>query len=131
MDRAGGYALALHLNRSWRTHTDIDVGMARPDVNQAKGWLSDLCLRTFDAGSNNLWASKSDEGPWRLDLTIGEGDSTRWIYRRDSRLRRPWNRAVLTNSVGIPYLAPELQLLFKAKNVRPKMNRTSGKSLLR
>lgn len=30
------------------------------------------------------------------------------------------SEAILTTSSGVPYLAPELQLLFKAKNPRPK-----------
>jgi hypothetical protein len=33
---------------------------------------------------------------------------------------RSWDQAVLRSTEGIPNLAPEYQLLFKSKNVRPK-----------
>ena len=55
-----------------------------------------------------------------LDITIGDGTPECWVYRRDPSLRLPWNVAVLRTSDGIPYLAPELQLLFKSKGLRPK-----------
>ena len=35
-------------------------------------------------------------------------------------MRVRWDEAVLRSDGGIPYLAPELQLLFKSKDVRPK-----------
>ncbi len=50
------------------------------------------------------------------------GDDERWIYRRDPRIRFPWPEAVLRTANGIPYLAPDLQLLFKAKNPRARDN---------
>lgn len=68
---------------------------------------------------NNIWARTSD-GPWQLDLVVGEGTETRWIYRRDPAVTRLWNQAVLHTSDGVPYLAPDLQLLFKSKDRRPK-----------
>jgi hypothetical protein len=35
-------------------------------------------------------------------------------------MNRPWETAVLRTRSGVPYLAPELQLLFKSKDLRPK-----------
>ena len=69
---------------------------------------------------NNLWCRRTSDGPWQLDVTIGEGDDEGWMYRRDPRIRFPWAEAVLRTANGIPYLAPDLQLLFKAKNPRAK-----------
>jgi hypothetical protein len=45
--------------------------------------------------------------------------SSQWIYRRDPLIRRPWSLALLRRG-RLRYLAPELQLLFKSKHVRPK-----------
>lgn len=53
-------------------------------------------------------------------MTVGAGTDEEWIYRREPSLRRPWDEAVLSSRSGVPYLAPELQLLFKSKDVRPK-----------
>jgi hypothetical protein len=50
-----------------------------------------------------------------LDESSGED----WVSRRYSDVRRPI-AAIGRMSGGIPYLAPEIQLFYKAKNVRPK-----------
>ena len=73
-----------------------------------------------EASQNNLWCRESADRPWCLDVTVGDGDEECWIYRRDPTVRVRWDEAVLRSEGGIPYLAPELQLLFKSKDVRPK-----------
>jgi hypothetical protein len=72
------------------------------------------------ADQNNMWCRKPQDNAWCLDVTISDGDQECWIYRRDPTLRVPWADAVLRSKQGIPYLAPELQLLFKSKNNRTK-----------
>lgn len=69
---------------------------------------------------NNLWCRSAPGDPWMLDVTVGEGDDAEWAYRRDRRVRAPWPDAVLTSPAGVPYLAPELQLLFKSTDIRAK-----------
>jgi hypothetical protein len=45
----------------------------------------------------------------------------RWVYRRDHRITRPLTELTRRSAQGIPYLAPDVQLLFKARtNPRPK-----------
>lgn len=134
----GGVALELHLGRSWRAHDDSDVGLVRVDLPLIRdllvGWDLHLAaggrLRPWDGapvgpatdddGANNLWCRPHPSAPWALDVTIGDGGDGSWIFRRDPNLRRPWAKAVLETTDGVPYLAPELQLLFKSKNARPK-----------
>jgi hypothetical protein len=41
-------------------------------------------------------------------------------WPRDPGIRRPVTGIGRTSSDGIPYLAPEIQLFYKAKNLRPK-----------
>lgn len=53
-------------------------------------------------------------------MTVGDGDAQAWVYRRDPTVRVPWDDAVLHTSGGIPYLAPDLQLLFKSRRPRAK-----------
>jgi hypothetical protein len=43
-----------------------------------------------------------------------------WIYRRDPRIRRPYPGIIRHSADGIPYLAPEVVLLFKAGHPRGK-----------
>jgi hypothetical protein len=64
--------------------------------------------------------SHDADSPWVLDVTIGEGSDENWIYRRDPSVVVPWDMAVLRTTEFIPYLAPELQLLYKHKGLRSK-----------
>ncbi len=132
---SGGHALELHLGRAWRNHDDTDVGVVRSDLTAVHDWLSSWDLHvgadgvltpwrgeTLDANrqQNNVWCRRTTTSPWALDVTIGDGSDTEWIYRRDPAVRRPWADAVLRTDDSVPYLAPQIQLLFKSKSVRPK-----------
>jgi hypothetical protein len=88
----------------------------------AAGRLSPWTGEELDAGrhENNLWCRRRRGGAWELDLTVGDGDDRAWAYRRDPGVRVPWEEAVLRTVTGVPYLAPELQLLFKSRDRRPK-----------
>ena len=134
-------ALELHTGRSWRDHADTDVGIIRSDVVEIRsvldGWDIHVAaagrLAPWDGGDlhaadheNNLWCRRSPTGPWRLDVTVGDGDESTWIYRRDPTIRLPWSEAVLRTAAGIPYLAPQVQLLFKSRHLRPKDDRDAG-----
>jgi hypothetical protein len=131
----GGHALELFTGRSWRRHGDADLGICRRDAVALPAVLGGWDLHFASSGrltpwngellsaelnQNNIWCRPSPSSPWRIDVTIGEGDEGGWVYRRDPSLRLPWREAVLESTEGIPYLAPELQLLFKSKGVRPK-----------
>jgi hypothetical protein len=132
---SGGRALELHLGRSWRDHHDTDVGITRPEAAAIRSVLADWDIYVAAAGQlepwsgddleaarhqNNLWCRHDVDGPWLLDVTIGEGDDEVWIYRRDPSIRFAWTDAVLQSPEGVPYLAPELQLLFKSRDRREK-----------
>ncbi len=131
---SGGSALELHLRRSWRNHEDTDVGICRRDARHLLGLSAEWEIFVASQGvltkwdgrdlsaddhENNLWC-RQDRGPWRLDVTVGEGDEHQWVYRRDPSFSLPWDRVVLHAANGVPYLAPALQLLFKSTNLRPK-----------
>lgn len=131
----GGHALELHVDRRWRPHADIDISFCRQDSAGVRrllsGWDIHVAaggrLTPWDGGSlrqelhqNNLWCRRTPFGPWVLDLAVSDGDDTSWIFRRDSSLRLLWAQAVLYSASSVPYLAPELQLLFKSKNPRAK-----------
>jgi hypothetical protein len=132
---SGGHALDLHLGRTWRHHEDTDVGVVRGDLNSLQVLLSRWDLHGAAAGrltpwhgeplevarhQNNVWCRRTADGPWVLDVTIGEGSDENWLYRRDPSVVVPWAMAVLRTAGGIPYLAPELQLLYKSKGLRSK-----------
>jgi hypothetical protein len=51
---------------------------------------------------------------------LDESSGRDWVSRRDERIRRPITSIGLVTVRDIPYLAPEIQLFYKAKNGRPK-----------
>lgn len=51
-------------------------------------------------------------------LDGAEGDE--WVSRRDARVRLPLERVGRKTADGVPYLAPEAQLFYKAKATRAK-----------
>ena len=131
----GGRALELHLGRTWRDHADTDIGILRRDVGalavELDGWdlhvaaagrLTSWRGQPLDAArhENNLWCRRQPAGPWELDVLLGPGDEEAWAFRRDHRVRIHWDDAVLHTADGVPYLAPDLQLLFKSRNPRGK-----------
>ncbi|MET0412933.1 MAG: hypothetical protein ABW217_16625 [Polyangiaceae bacterium] len=62
------------------------------------------------------------ENAWRLDVMLDPGDAETWIYRRDERLRAPRSQLIGWRD-SIPYMKPEVVLLFKAKAPREKDER--------
>lgn len=51
---------------------------------------------------------------------LDEAEGTQWVSRRNPAVRLPIDRIGRTSETGIPYLAPEVQLFYKAKATRKK-----------
>jgi len=131
----GGHALELHLGTSWRDHGDFDIGIRRQDAQHVYRWLSEWDVFVAAEGRltpwrgqplsaernhNNLWCRPNGGAAWRLDIVVGSGTDERWVFRRDERISRLWEDTVLWTAERVPYLAPELQLLFKSDGPRDK-----------
>jgi hypothetical protein len=132
---AGGWALELFVGEPWREHEDTDVGILRQEAGLIRQYLAFWDIQVAAAGElspwdgsipsselneNNLWCRPTPKDPWTMDLTVSDGDAVYWTFRRDRAVRIPWGDAVVVNTAGVPYLAPELQLLFKSKHLRSK-----------
>ena len=131
---AGGWALDLFLGRITRAHGDLDVGIFRRDTLNACATLSDWELFEAHAGlltrlnpeslpsrkANSLWCRRPSGFEWAFELMLDEGGDYDWSFRRESCIRRTLERAIHRSANGVPYLAPEIQLLYKSKSARPK-----------
>jgi len=51
---------------------------------------------------------------------LDEADGDTWVFRRQPTVRRPLTEVIRRTPDGIPYLSPEIQLLYKAKLPREK-----------
>lgn len=127
----GGWALDLFLGHRTREHDDLEIGVHDGDFPQVQAALARFELVVV--GDGRAWPLTEESatahrqtwvrepgGPWRLDVVRERWEDDDWIYRRDERIRLPAERVLGETSDGIPYLRPELVLLFKAKATRPK-----------
>jgi hypothetical protein len=132
---AGGYAVELAVGRAFRPHGDIDVFLLRRDQLAAQRalagwewWAADPpgVLRPWSPGEllpsgvHDIWCRPTADAPWRIQVMLDESDGPDWVSRRDPLVRRPVESLRHTDSFGIPYLAPEVQLFYKAAAPRPK-----------
>jgi hypothetical protein len=69
---------------------------------------------------NSLWCRPQGRHHWLLQLMLDESDRDGWVFRRNKRIRAPLTTAIRHTRAGIPYLAPELQLLYKSRAIRPQ-----------
>ena len=132
---AGGIALELAIGREIRSHADIDILILRRDHLEARSKLADWdcwaadppgSLRPWPVGQrlsdsvHDVWCRLFSEDKWRFQFMLDESNEDDWISRRDSRIRASIQSITQTSSTGIPYLAPHVQLYYKAKNPRDK-----------
>ena len=131
---AGGWALDLYMRRVTRAHKDLDVGILRKDAQSQlaalRGWdifeAKNGVLSPLVAGDapgadvNSLWCRRTNASQWELELLLDRSEGEAWVFRRDARITRPLSHAIRRNSEGIAYLAPEIQLLYKARAMRPE-----------
>ncbi|GGP92249.1 nucleotidyltransferase domain-containing protein [Streptomyces melanogenes] len=134
---AGGYAIELAVGRELRPHGDLDVLVLRRDQALVRDLLADWDLfvadppglgrlRPWPSGEalqlplHDIWCRRTPEAPWSVQLMLDEAEGTEWISRRAPQIRLPIERVGRTSATGIPYLAPEVQLFYKAKATREK-----------
>jgi hypothetical protein len=141
---AGGFAIELAVGHRIRDHGDIDVLLLRRDqlaVQQAlpdwKWWAADPpgSLRPWTSGEplsesvHDIWCQPGPGEPWCIQIMLDESHDQEWVSRRDPRVRRPIDTLGLISADGIPYLAPEVRLFYKAKEPRPKDEADLGAAL--
>lgn len=138
---AGGWALEAFTGAA-RPHGDIDPGILRSELPLLRAHLRgrlDIWTATSGAlkplrpddgidadaddalppGCGQVWTRTGATAPWEHDILLGPGTRLEWRYRRDPSIRMPM-AAALWERDGIRYLQPEIQLLYKAKGLRPK-----------
>ena len=137
---AGGWALDLFLGEQTREHEDIDVQFLRRDQQEVRaifrGWdvqeahpgklpadwpFSEWKLgQSLSPDVHDVWCRPNKAAPWAIQLMVADTLNDQWFFRRDARIRRPLATVGHRTKDGIPYLALEIQLLYKAKSPRPK-----------
>src|SRR5687767_9133170 len=130
---AGGWAVDLFVGQETREHADIEVAVLRKHQLELQRTLADWDLRIADVGSLTVWEHGVRLPPekhgiwgrepgirdaWQLEIALERAEGTRWVYRRDERVSLPLALLGMRDERGIPYLAPEVVLLYKSKSPR-------------
>jgi hypothetical protein len=134
----GGWAIDLFLDRRTREHEDVEVGVFRRDQDALRahfrgwgrfksspGWTPWEEDEVLELPIHQVLFRPPGSGPppepWepaleerQVFLEDVEGDV--WICRRDPQLRRPLSELTARAPAGIPFVVPEIQLLYKAKH---------------
>jgi hypothetical protein len=131
---AGGWAIDAFLGRQSREHGDIDVAVLRRDQLAAQDVLAGWDLQAADPPGklrpwregeilpesvHDIWCRPDKDAAWGLQLMLDEADGDQWEYRRNPAISKPLS-SLIREYDGIPYLAVEVQLLYKAAHLNPK-----------
>ncbi|MHB8339603.1 MAG: nucleotidyltransferase domain-containing protein [Mycobacteriales bacterium] len=129
---AAGWALDLFRGETTREHEDLEIAVPALGFPQIHSALSGYEFDVVDSDRRwpldseafrltyQTWVCEPATGIYKLDVFRDLHDGDTWICRRDERLRLPYRQIIATSAQGIPYLAPEIVLLFKAKHQRAK-----------
>lgn len=126
---ASGWALDLFLNRVTRVHHDVDIVIPRADQINLQLYLADRGWRWLTPLEARLepWprymrlemprhqAHAHRAGAF-IDCLLTDIEHGAWRYRRAPAILRAHERMALRSPLGVPYLSPELVLLFKSRN---------------
>ncbi|MER7756465.1 hypothetical protein [Kitasatospora sp. NPDC097643] len=130
---AGGWAVDLFRGRQTRPHGDLEIAVPAAHFPEIRARFPGFAFDIVSSGhlweepapevwdlTHQTWLRDPATGEFLLDVFREPHDGPTWICRRDPSIRLPYAEVVRRTPDGIPYLAPELVLLFKAKADRPK-----------
>jgi len=131
---AGGWAIDLFLRRVTRDHDDVDVAILRQDQRAIRSYLAGWEFDAVVDGRRVPWRGgewltlpvheihgrRSAGTPREVEILLNEAANDDWVFRRDARITRPLADAALRDATGIPFFGPEIVLLYKAKDPKPK-----------
>lgn len=142
----GGWAIDLFLGRVTRAHKDVDVAILRRDqlaiqaFLRARGWTLGKAhvgvLTPWQEGEfielpvHGVWCRNAGYAPDFLELLLNEASDTDFRFRRDPPVTLPLDRAFTRSACGLPILAPEIALLYKAAHPELEENRAGFESAL-
>jgi uncharacterized protein (DUF952 family) len=142
---AGGWAIDSFLGRKSRPHADLEVSVLSADQSALRGHLYGWDMRVAANGMLTPWDGKSLHPPYHqlwsrqgtqpaltpdefsadptmLDVLIEDHVGDVWHFRRNNAISRPLHEfGGLSN--GVPFVRPEIALLYKSKGMRFKDQR--------
>lgn len=130
----GGWSLEVVTGVA-REHEDMDVSILAADAVAFRDFLDDRWtawnvddswFRPFDhrfaevRPDSQLWVRRDARSPWVLDVPLTPSHDGRWTFKRDPSVRADLDEVTWVAPDGLRYQRPEVTLLFKAAQTRPK-----------
>jgi len=131
----GGWAVDLYSGRVTRPHHDVEIAIFREDQLALQDFLSgwefqkatrnpEKPLEPWHQGEwlelpvHEIHAQPSGAEPSELEVLLNERRGEEWVFRRNQSVTRPLAKVAMQSALGIPFLSPEVVLLYKAKAPR-------------
>ncbi|SFG06921.1 hypothetical protein SAMN05216353_12166 [Halobacillus alkaliphilus] len=131
---ADGWAIDLHIGEEIREHKDLDVAVLRDEQYLLRSYFKNWKMKYIKEGSGLNWKEKewleapiheihsTNHSEEQIEILLNERKGDYWHFRRDSKIRCPLSYMHLRSEQGVPYLNPEIVLLYKAKYTSEKDN---------
>jgi hypothetical protein len=132
---AGGWAIDLYVGRVTRPHKDVEVAILRRDQAHLRVYLAGWAFLKVASKELQPWpdgewlelpvhaihAHRDGAAPNALEILLNEGDDYEWRFRKNLAITRPMSLVRLRSPDGVPFLAPEIVLLYKAASSSRRM----------
>jgi hypothetical protein len=131
---AGGWAIDLYLGRVRRSHKDVDIAIFREDQLALQHHLASWDLLKIVDGKMEPWLrgerldlpimqvvlKLGSDGYAELEVLLNESTGDLWYRRNRPEVTRPKKLIGMRSEQGIPFLAPEIVLLYKSKHLHSR-----------
>lgn len=132
----GDWAIELFLGKETRIHDDIEIGIYREQQMQLLRYLEKYKKFYID---NRSRIGKYEKKEWKkeylrlpirelcieyegseIKILLNEKDDVDWIYGRNNKIKHERSNVIRYTDDRIPYLCPEIVLLYKTMEMRDK-----------
>jgi hypothetical protein len=131
---AAGWAIDLFVGYERRGHEDLEIAAPADGFPEISALLDDLEFYAVGDGevtrlresperfaeTHQTWGLDPAAFEWRIDVFREPSADGEWVCRRNEQIRLRYDELIERTADGIPYVRPEVALLFKAKAARPK-----------
>jgi hypothetical protein len=129
---SGGWAIELFTGEVTRDHADLEIGICRRDQGllyaYLAGWRLSKAVQGPEGGEWVPWepdewlalpihqvlVQAAGVTPFEFECFLNEVEADTWHFRRDLSITLPVAELILYTDKGLPFIAPEIQLLYKA-----------------
>lgn len=126
-----GWALELFTSAAARPHGDLEIAVPAAGFDEIAAALAGF---DWDVVGDGLvwpypqrlgdhfqtWLREPETGHYRVDVFREPHIGDQWVCRRDTSITLSHRDLILRTTDGIPFVIPEVALLFKAKHLRDK-----------